>query len=59
MTDDDLQDLTSARNALIRERSTRVKTLTAPGVITNEALDALIKVQQAIDVIDRAIGQLE
>jgi hypothetical protein len=59
MTDDDLQDLTNARNALIRERSTRVKTLAAPGAIANGALDALIKVQQAIDVIDRAIEELE
>lgn len=59
MADEDLQDLMNARAALINERRNRTKTIANPGAITNEAMGNFIKVQEAIEAIDRAIEELE
>jgi hypothetical protein len=59
MADDDLQDLTKARAALVAKRLTWAKTIAAPGEIPGGAISAIIEVQQAIDVIDSAMEELE
>lgn len=60
MVDDDLQDLMKARTALTNERRTRARGIaTSSGTISNELMENVIKVQEAIDVIDRAIEELE
>ena len=56
---DDLNQLKKAREALIRERRNRAATIVSTsGSIGDAALDALIKVQEAIEVIDLAIEEL-
>jgi hypothetical protein len=56
---DDLDLLKKAREALIRERRNRAATIVSTsGSIGDAALDALIKVQEAIEVIDLAIEEL-
>jgi predicted metal-dependent peptidase len=48
---DDLNQLKKAREALIRERRNRAATIVSTsGSIGDAALDALIKVQEAIEV---------
>ena len=59
MADDPLQDLEKARAALVAKRLAWAKTIAAPGEISQGAISAIIEVQQAIDVIDRAIDELE
>jgi len=56
---DDLRDLKKARAALVAKRLTWVKTIAAPGEIPGGAISAIIEVQQAIDVIDSAMEELE
>jgi len=56
---DDLDQLKKAREALMRERRNRAPTIVSTsGSIGDAALDALIKVQEAIEVIDLAIEDL-
>ena len=56
---DDLDQLKKAREALMRERRNRAATIVSTsGSIGDAALDALIKVQEAIEVIDLAIEDL-
>jgi hypothetical protein len=57
MADDDLQDLTKARAALVAKRLTWAKTIAASGEIPGGAISAIIEVQQAIDVIDSAMEE--
>jgi hypothetical protein len=59
MADDDLQDLTKARAALVAKRLIWAKTIAAPGEIPGGAISAIIEVQQAIDVIDSAMDELD
>ncbi len=59
MTDDDLQDLMNARAALVKRRLTWAQTIAAPGETPESAIKAIIEVQQAIEVIDVAIEELE
>jgi hypothetical protein len=59
MTDDPRQDLEKARAALVAKRLTWVKTIATPGEIPGGAISAIIEVQQAIDVIDHAMEELE
>ena len=59
MADDSLQDFKKARAALVAKRLTWAKTIAAPGEIPGGAISAIIEVQQAIDVIDQAIEELE
>jgi hypothetical protein len=57
MADDDLQDLMSARIALAKKRLSWAQTIAASG--DDDAIKAMIEVQQAIEVIDIAIEELE
>ena len=59
MADDDLKTLMTARAVLARKRLTWAQTIASPGEISEGAIRAIIEVQQAIDVIDRAIDELE
>ena len=56
---DDLAQLMKAREALIRERRSRTATIVkTSGSISDDAINAFIKVQEAIEVIDAAIDGL-
>ena len=56
---DDLAQLMKAREALIRERRSRTATIVkTSGSISDDAMNAFIKVQEAIEVIDAAIDGL-
>jgi hypothetical protein len=57
MADDDLHDLMSARAALAKKRVSWAQTIATDG--DDGAIKALIDVQQAIEVIDIAIEELE
>jgi hypothetical protein len=61
MADDDLQDLTKACKVLIEMRHDWAKAIAAgyKRGETETAIKVIIEVQQAIDVIDRAIEELE
>jgi hypothetical protein len=61
MADDDLQDLTNARKVLVEMRHNWAKAIAAgyKRGETETAIKDLIEVQQTIDVIDRAIDELE
>lgn len=59
MADDDLQDLLKARAALVNKRRTWAQTIATPGEVAENAIQAIIEVQQAIEVVDRAIEELE
>jgi hypothetical protein len=55
---DDFETLMKARVALARKRFTFAQTI-ASGDVAEGAMKALIEVQHAIDVIDRAIEEQE
>ena len=57
MADHDPHELADARKVLIEMRHKRIKEIASRD--TEEAISGLIEVQQAIDVIDRAIDELE
>jgi hypothetical protein len=61
MADDDLQDLTKALKVLIKMRHDWAKAIAAgyKRGETETAIKGIIEVQQTIDVIDRAIEELE
>ena len=59
MADDDLQKLMSARAALAKKRLSLAETIASQGDIPESAIKALVDVQQAIEVIDIAIEELE
>jgi hypothetical protein len=61
MADDDHEDLTNARKVLIEMRQSWAKAIAAgyERGETESAIKGIIDVQQAIDVIDRAIDELE
>jgi hypothetical protein len=61
MADDDHEDLTNARKVLIEMRQSWAKAIAAgyKRGETESAIKDIIDVQQAIDVIDRAIDELE
>ena len=57
---DQLEELKKARIALINERSSRARDIAASGgSVPDGAMDGFIKVQEAIEAIDRAIGELD
>jgi hypothetical protein len=58
MTDDDLQVLADARKALVDKRHSWAKTI-ATGTIPEGAINALVEVQQAIEVIDIAMEEAQ
>jgi hypothetical protein len=56
----DLDQLKKAREALIKERIKRTTTILTGGAsITETAMDNFVKVQEAIEAVERAIEQLE
>ena len=59
MAEDHLEDLENARTALVNKRLSLAQKIAAPGDIAESALKGLIDVQQAIEVIDIAIEELE
>lgn len=61
MADDDLQHLMNARAALVGKRLAWAQAIAVPagGSIPEEAVRAIVEVQQAIEVIDIAIEELE
>jgi hypothetical protein len=59
MADDDFQQLMSAREALVHKRLTLAHTIAAPGDIPENAIQGIVEVQRAIEVIDVAIEELE
>jgi hypothetical protein len=59
MADDDIETLMKARAALTRTRLSWAQTIATPGEISQVAINAIVEVQRAIDVIDRAIEELE
>ena len=59
MADDDLETLMSARAALAKRRLSWAQTIATAGDIPEGAIKAIIDVQQAIEVIDLAIEELE
>jgi uncharacterized membrane-anchored protein YitT (DUF2179 family) len=57
---DDIKQLKKVREALIKERRTRMATiLSTSGSISDAAMDALIKVQNAIEAVEVAIDEEE
>ena len=59
MADDDLETLMSSRAALAKRRLSWAQTIATAGDIPESAIKAIIDVQQAIEVIDLAIEELE
>ena len=59
MADDDFQQLMNAREALVHKRLTLAHTIAAPGDIPENAIEGIVEVQRAIEVIDVAIEELE
>ena len=59
MADDDFETLMSARAAMAKRRQSWAQTIATAGDIPEGAIKALIDVQQAIEVIDLAIEELE
>jgi Ni,Fe-hydrogenase III large subunit len=56
---DDFETLMKARVALARKRFAFAQTIAASGDVADGAMKALVEVQHAIDVIDRAIEEQE
>lgn len=56
---DDFETLMKARVALARKRFTFAQTIATSGDVAEGAMKALIEIQHAIDVIDRAIEEQE
>ncbi len=61
MADDDLEVLTDGRKALVQMRQDLAKAIAAgsKGADANNAIERIAEVQQAIEVIDIAIDELE
>jgi hypothetical protein len=59
MAEDDIETLMNARAALSKMRLTWAQRIAATDEIPEATIGAIIEVQHAIDVIDRAIEELE
>jgi len=59
MTDEDLEVLVDARKALVSKRHTLAKTIATPGDIPAAAIEGIIQIQQAIEVIDIAMEEAQ
>ena len=59
MTDHDLEVLTDARKGLVTKRLALAKTIATPGDIPDSAIEGLIQVQQAIEIIDIALEEAQ
>jgi hypothetical protein len=59
MSDDDIQHLMNAREALVAKRLSCAQTIAAPGDISESAVRSLVDIQRAIEVVDVALEELE
>jgi hypothetical protein len=59
MADDALETLKKARAALVAKRLAWAKTIAAPGEIAQGSISAIVEVQQAIEVIELAMEELD
>jgi hypothetical protein len=59
MSDDDIQHLMNAREALVAKRLSCAQSIAAPGDISESAVRSLVDIQRAIEVIDVALEELE
>ena len=59
MTDEDLEVLVDARKALVSKRHVLAKIIATPGDIPEGAIEGLIQIQQAIEVIDIAMEEVQ
>jgi hypothetical protein len=59
MSDEDIQYLMNAREALVAKRLTLAQTIAAPGDVPENAIRGIVEVQRAIEVVDLAIEELE
>ena len=57
MAEDHIGDLKKARDELVRQRRASISALTRGYKYTEHQLDTLIRYEQAIEVIDRAITE--
>ena len=59
MSDEDLQHLMNAREALVQKRLSLAQTIGAPGDAADNAIRSIVDVQRAIEVVDFAIEEFE
>jgi hypothetical protein len=59
VTDEDLEILVDARKALVSKRHALAKTIATPGEIPEGAIEGIIQIQQAIEVIDIAMEEAQ
>ena len=59
MAEDHLHDFENARANLVNKRLSLAQTIGTPGEIAESTIKGIIEVQQAIEVIDIAIEELE
>jgi len=59
MTDEDIEVLVDARKALVGKRHVLAKTIATPGEISADAIEGIIHIQQAIEVIDIAMEEAQ
>jgi hypothetical protein len=59
VTDEDLEVLVDARKALVSKRHALAKTIATPGEIPESAVESIIQIQQAIEVIDIAMEEAQ
>jgi hypothetical protein len=59
MAEDDIHDLMNARAALAKKRLSWAKTIASEGDAPESTIKAIIELQQAIEVIDITIEELE
>ena len=57
MAEDHVGDLKKARDELVRQRRTSISALAEGDIHTEHQLDTLIRYQEAIEAIDRAINE--
>lgn len=59
MSDEDIQHLMNAREALVAKRLSCAQAIAAGGDISESAVRSLVDVQRAIEVVDVALEELE
>lgn len=59
MSDDELQHLMNAREALVTKRLILAQIIAAPGDVPDNAIQGIVEIQRAIEVVDVAIEELE
>lgn len=59
MSDEDLEVLVAARKALVGKRHALAKTIMTPEEIAESAIEGIIQIQQAIEVIDIALEEAQ